>query len=546
MLGKPLIAVDLETTGLDVHRALVCVLALSDGQESKVFPCYQGIIPEEAKAILTQANTWITHNGTAFDLQILRREGIPWPKYHYDTLIGELIFATDGSRKDFSASLANTLKRRLGEDTKGEVNHQEWSLIHPPTPEQEAYVKADVASLHRLMWQQGIDASNQGFDEALEKEQQLTLVTAQVIWNGLPVDQDILQGHLIRLEQEIKDNPVPINSRSSKQVVSYLNGLGIPVKDSEVHTLMRVATESQVKAKYIMPILKNRRAAGLISKYKPEAINRRCYKGRLYGTFNQVGAGTARYSSKDPNLQQIPRAMRNIIGGEEGRLVVAPDYSQIEVRIKALLAKDTDLVAALQADDFHTFMATAMFPGRTITPELRNTGKGGTFTLNFDGGVPGIQQAAIKEGEILTRTTCQRMIEGYKKRFPISWKFNEAFRGIAANGRAQRINLPWGHYRTYETSTSQQLINNLVQGYAAVGYKEALLEMQKAGLTHYLGCLLHDEVVATGVPINEAADYQAALIEAMEVGMDRVVKDYDPDFFVPILIEGKEGSHWKK
>ena len=202
MIGRDWIAVDLETTGLDPKRALVCVLAVSDGIEEKVFPCLQGVIPEEAKAILHSANGWITHNGTRYDLQILRREGIVWPRYHYDTLIGELIFATDGSRKDFPADLANTMLRRIGEDNKGKVNHQEWSLRHPPTPEQEAYVKADVASLHRIMRKQQADAITRGFSEALEKEQRLSLVTAQVMWNGLPIDMDKVRSHIDRLIDE--------------------------------------------------------------------------------------------------------------------------------------------------------------------------------------------------------------------------------------------------------------------------------------------------------------------------------------------------------
>ena len=153
MIGSPVIAVDLETTGLNVRKAWICVVAVSNGTETKVFSCYQGIIPDECKAILETAHTWITHNGTTFDLQLLRREGVAWPKHHYDTLIGELIFATEGNRKDFSANLANTMLRRIGEDNKQAIDHYGWSLIRPVTPEQEAYVKADVESLHRIMRQ---------------------------------------------------------------------------------------------------------------------------------------------------------------------------------------------------------------------------------------------------------------------------------------------------------------------------------------------------------------------------------------------------------
>ena len=553
LIGSKVIAVDLETTGLDVHRSLICVIALSNGEEHRVYPCYQGQIPDEARAILNQAETWIGHNSTRFDLQILRKEGVVWPANHYDTLIGELIFATEGDRKDFPADLSSTMLRRIGEDNKGKVNHQEWSLIHPPTPEQEAYVKADVASLHNIMLQQVADARQQGFSEALEKEQRLTLITAQVMWNGLPIDYQVLKRHLADLRDEGLEYQARcarlfypgFNPKSAKQVVAALNEKGIRVPASDVHTLMYEAVEADWKRDLIEPILKARRAAGLISKYNLEKLDKVSYQGRLYGTFNQVGAGTARYTSKDPNLQQIPVKMRDIIGGEEGCLVVAPDYSQIEVRIKALVARDTKLVATLQADDFHREMARMMFPNREITPELRQQGKGGTFTLNFAGGKRGIQRAAIEYGELITDQDANRMIRNYRKSFPISEAFHQQFRQICQKGSA-RINLPWGHYRTYLKPTPQQMINNIVQGFAAVGYKEGLLEADRRGLTPYIGCLLHDEVIGTGVPPAYEPDFSRELCEAMQVGMVNLIEEWSDGFEVPIVVDNKVGSHWSK
>ena len=550
----PVIAVDLETTGLDVRRSLVCVLAISDGTEHRVYPCLQGVIPEEAKDILNQASLWITHNGTRFDLQILRREGVVWPERHYDTLIGELIFATSGDRKDFPADLASTMLRRIGEDNKGQVNHQEWSLIHPPTEEQEAYVKADVASLHRIMERQKQDAKAQGFAEALAKEQRLTLVTAQVMWNGLPIDYQVLNRHLADLRDEFLEYQARcarlfhpgFNPKSAKQVVTALNQKGIPVQASDVHTLMFQAVEADWKMDLIQPILKARRASGLISKYNLEKLERVSHNGRLYGTFNQVGAGTARYTSKDPNLQQIPTKMRDIIGGEEGLLVVAPDYSQIEVRVKAMVARDTTLLTALKSDDFHTFMAKRMFPNREITPDIRQQSKGGTFTLNFDGGRRGIQRAAIEYGELITDQDANRMIRNYRKSFPISENFHKQFRALCKTGRAQKINLPWGHYRTYEVPSPQQMINNLVQGFAAVGYKEGLLEADRRGLTPYIGCLLHDEIISTGVPPAYEAEYSQELCEAMQSGMVTLIEEYADGLDVPIKVDNKVGSHWRK
>ena len=328
-------------------------------------------------------------------------------------------------------------------------------------------------------------------------------------------------------------------------MVEALTRIGLPVPNSNVHTLMYKAVESEAKKAIIEPILKARRAAGLISKYNEEKLGQSMYKGRLYGTFNQMGAGTARYSSKEPNLQQIPAKMRDIIGGEDG-LVIAPDYSQIEVRIKAMIARDTALIEALNSEDFHTYMATAMFPGRFIDEYLRRTGKGGTFTLNFYGGKPGIQKAAIEEGEVITDAQANGMIRGYRKRFPISHQFHLQVADMCRDGRPKRIDLPWGHYRTYEQPTPQQLINNIVQGYAAIGYKEGLLDCDERGLTPYIGCLLHDETVATGVEPHLAEEIGREMEEAMLAGMNRIILEYSDGFEVPVKVEVKAGTHWSK
>ena len=545
-----ILAVDLETTGLHRHRDYISVVGAHNPEtdETKLFVCQQGKVSEQCKELLESADTWITHNGTTFDLHFLRNAGIRWPKYHYDTLIGELCFAVEG-RSDFSVSLANTMRRRLGEDNKLAVDHSDWGLnMKGLTETQVEYIKADLLSLNRIRLAQVLEAQKRGMSEALEKEQQLTLATAGVMSNGLAFDPDrfleLMQGYQKEAEQHLGMCKLlygpGFNPNSPDQTIQALGQFGVAVPDTSVYTLMELATRDTSMAKAIMPILKYRQAAHKQSMYGPKKMDSWVHRGRLYGTLSQLGTSTMRYSSKQPNIQQIPVAMREMIGGEPGKFVVAPDYSQIEVRIKAHLTKDPIMTEALNSEDFHTFMAEAMFPGRAITPELRKTGKGGTFTLIFDGSYRAIQRAAIKEGELISDEIAQRMVSGYYTRFPAQETFHKVFREYQKARKPKRLTFPWGHYRGYPAPKATQMINNYVQGWAAIGMKEAVIEAQERGLMNYVGLLLHDEIVATSVPENEVEEYARELEDCMIEGMSRVMPG------TLVKVEVKSSRNWSK
>ena len=560
MIEGRTLSVDLETTGLDVHRDYICAVGVYDVNRDipLVFPCYQGLIPEECRNLLNAAETWITHSGTTFDLHLLKREGVHWPKTHYDTLLGELIFATE-SKADFSVSLANTMKRRIGEDNKLTVSHGDWGLVTPLTQHQIDYVIGDVSSLHRIKDAQEIEASKKHMNEAMTKEQKLSLVTAQVMYNGMAFDAENLDAHLRAYTEEARGLKIlceelygkGFNPNSYVQVIEGLKKYGINVKNTELVTLMTEACSSKRKENIILPIIKYRQAHHKIAMYKPEKMKTRIFNGRLYGQYKQLGAATARYTSQQPNLQQIPVKMRDMIGGEEGLVVVAPDYAQIEIRVKSYIAQDTDLQYTLKyAEDFHAEMAMSMFPESNIYKEegggwhdneLRDQGKGGSFTYCFGGGAKGIQNAAIEKGVVIQDSVARGMIQGLDARFPISAAFHEVFRAFQKAGQPKRLTLPWNHYREYAYPRATQMINNYVQGFAALGYKEALLEAARRNLVRqYIGGLNHDEFVATSVPKAYAMEYARELEDAMIEGMSRVIpRDM-------IKVETKVGTHWSK
>ena len=264
--------------------------------------------------------------------------------------------------------------------------------------------------------------------------------------------------------------------------------------------------------------------------YDEDWVNKFVIEGRVHAQFWQLGTGTGRYSSSDPNLQQIPRNMKSIIGHEEGLQVVSGDFSQIEVRVAAFYSQDPAMIAACEDEDIHRGMAEGMWPGATISKELRTQGKHGTFRLIYGGSAWGIvedSEEAEEDVPTITLIEATEMRKNFLERFS-GYRAYMIAKGIhMSRGGIRTLTLPWGHQRQYlpGKGTVNTYLNNQMQGTAALGLKEAVLEMDKQGLTKYLGALVHDEILSTSIPDNEAEDYRAALRDAMLVGMDRIYED---------------------
>ena len=93
------------------------------------------------------------------------------------------------------------------------------------------------------------------------------------------------------------------------------------------------------------------------------------------------------------------------------------------------------------------------------------------------------------------------------------------------SARSATITLPWGHQRQLSEGNCYRAkwCNTIVQGTAAVGLKESLFEAQNRGLLKYIGAVVHDEIVASSVPDNEAQEFGQELAEAMEIGMQKIM-----------------------
>ena len=540
-----LISLDIETDGLKPKRSDVYVISMA-GERDRTPVVLQPKLNAKGLEVVKELardsdKTWLTHNGTGFDLLFLRHLGIRFPR-QYDTLIGEQVLSVQG-RHDISKSLSATMKRRIGKSHKTEIDHSTWRVANL-SEEQLEYVANDVIWLHDIKTVQERLARERGLHVALAKEQALSTIIVEISNNGMAVDLNVL--HEVREEMldavaaaadRLKSKFGPtFNVMSPKQVKEGLHSVGIPVADTSKGTLLALPNP---EVKDVLAVRKARKRNSLISAtWEEEHVT----DGRVSCRYWQVGTESVRFSCSDPNMQQIPREMRKIFGNEDGKKVVQADWAQLEIRIAAHYTKDDTLLDAVLAGDVHDEAARILYHLDSPNSVERRDAKGFVFTWLYAGWIQGIMASATLAGRVVATEDAENYLRYMAQRFPKVGVFhNRAQALIAQRRQVVPIHLPWGHQRQLlrRAQSPQKLVNTLIQGTAAVGMKESLFEADKRGLIKYMGGVIHDEFVCTSVPANEAEELGKGLTEAMIVGMEKVCDT------VPIAVDVDIVDAWK-
>ncbi|MEA3291576.1 MAG: DNA polymerase, partial [Pseudomonadota bacterium] len=282
----------------------------------------------------------------------------------------------------------------------------------------------------------------------------------------------------------------------------------------------------------------------------PELVNSRT--GRLHTSYHQAVAATGRLSSSDPNLQNIPvrtaegRRIREAFIPDEGHLLIAADYSQIELRIMAHLSGDEGLLAAFAAGaDIHRATAAEVFGAtpETITDEQRRHAKAINFGLIY-----GMSAFGLARQLRIGRDAAREYIELYFKRYPGVKRYMEETRQQAREQKyvetlfGRRLNLPEidsrnGARRQYAERTA---INAPMQGTAADLIKVAMLAVDRWIRESHpevrMILQVHDELVLEA-PAGEA-EKLAVEAAALMCGV--------AELRVPLVVDTGIGRNWAK
>jgi DNA polymerase-1 len=273
--------------------------------------------------------------------------------------------------------------------------------------------------------------------------------------------------------------------------------------------------------------------------------------GRVHTSYSLTGAQTGRLSSTDPNLQNIPirteigRQIRHAFVAEPGNVILAADYSQIELRLAAHMADVPALRDAFAAgEDIHSATAQQLFG------EVNRETRGRAKTINF-AILYGISRWGLAGRLEISADEAQDMISRYYERFPgISVYINETLEKARANGFTEtlfgrktwfpRITAPIQHERQ---GAERAAINAPIQGTSADIIKRAMVRMgpalEAAGLTRVRMLLqVHDELVFE-LPEGDVEAASAVIRRVMESAAEPIVS-----LSVPLGVEIGTGPSW--
>jgi DNA polymerase I-like protein with 3'-5' exonuclease and polymerase domains len=250
--------------------------------------------------------------------------------------------------------------------------------------------------------------------------------------------------------------------------------------------------------------------------------------GRIHGRFEPLGTATGRFSSKEPNLQNIGRGeMREAFTAPDGKRLIVADYSQIELRAAAAIAGETKMIEAYKAGaDLHKLTASIVLgkPESEVTKQDRQTSKSANFGLLYGQSAPGlVRYAATSYGVTLADDQAQSI----RKAFFRTYSRLRQWHGISHQQAEQgvtEVRTRTGRRRLIPTTASEwerftALVNTPVQGGTADGMKHALILIHKRlPKTARIVSTVHDEVVVECR--EESADecreiITTAMVEAM-------------------------------
>jgi len=394
----------------------------------------------------------------------------------------------------------------------------------------------------------------------------LVPVLARMEQAGVKIDRQALAEMSTRLEREIEAKAKEIcelagcefNIGSPKQLGDVLfNKLNLPKpvkygKGKTISTAVDVLESLAEEHPIARMVLDYRQLTKLKSTYVdalPALISPT--SGRLHTTFDQTGTATGRLSSANPNLQNIPirtelgREIRAAFTVEPGNVLLAADYSQIELRLLAHFSKDPLLVEAFRrGDDIHTLTASQVFgvPPIMVTADHRRQAK----VVNF-GIVYGLSAFGLAQNLGIETSEAKRFIDAYFERYKGVRRFIDETLDEAR--RTQRVKTLFGRVRPIPDINSKNFnlrgfaertaVNTPLQGTAADLIKIAMIRIDQELITRRLQSKMtlqvHDELVFE-VPQAEIDEMRTLVREQMEKVHPLIV---------PLQVEIGVGPNWR-
>ncbi|MBD3403501.1 DNA polymerase I [candidate division GN15 bacterium] len=575
--GLKEIAIDTETTSINSFEAELVGVSLCGkageayyvplthtAEGSKNLPYDEAMA--ELKKLLENKKVQKAGQNIKYDFEVLQRHGIEVDPISFDTMLASYVLNPSARQHslDFLALRHFNYQMQPISELIGTGKSQK-SFATVAIDKATKYAAEDADYTYRLRGVLAPQIDQQGMQNLYYNiEVPLIRVLADMEAAGVRIDREFLGNLSVEMEKKldgIKEQIYEVaggafNINSTQQLSHILfEKLGLPTKGKTAKktgysTDVRVLEELATIHEFPQFILDYRQLTKLKSTYidaLPKLISERT--GRVHTSFNQTIAATGRLSSTDPNLQNIPirtdegrEIRRAFIPRDDDYVLIAADYSQVELRILAHYSKDTGLIEAFKKnEDIHARTAAEVFgvPIDEVDSTMRRVAKTANFAVIY-----GVTAYGLSQQTDMGVDEAKQFIETYFERYPGIREYMETTKEFARqNGYVEtmfkrkryvaEINDKKAPVRQFAERVA---INTPIQGTAADIIKTAMLKVHKkmAGMKSKMILQVHDELV-----FDVHRDEAEQMTGLVRQGMEKAVK-----LAVPLVADIGTGENW--
>ncbi len=574
LLEQDEICFDTETTGLDPRTAFPLGIAFSFEQNKAFYV----VVPDEEDMAIAVLNEFrpvfendaigkVGHN-LKYDVTLLKWRGIEVHGKLFDTMLAHSMKEPEMKHGlDYLAKLYMGYRPIPTSDLIGKKGEEQRNMRDVPLEIVAEYACEDADVTLQVSKLIKPDIESRGVAEVCyEVECPLIPVLVEMEHEGIRLDSEALEKFSKQLEQDIEGLQEKIfvsagrefNISSPKQLgIVLYEELKLVEKPKKTATGQYSTRESELlrlapKHEIVADVLDYRNACKLKSVYVdqlPNAVNPET--GKLHTHYSQTWTATGRMQSNNPNLQTIPvrkergREIRAaFVPRNDDYLILAADYSQIELRIMAALSQDQGMLDAFHSDtDIHTVTASKVYgvSFEEVDREMRSKAKMVNFGILY-----GISAFGLQQRLNIQRKEANLLIENYFEKYPGVQKYiDETIKFAEENefvktqtGRRRQLRDINSRNRTLKNAAQRLAMNSPIQGTAADMLKLAMIKVHHAlregNFKTKMLLTVHDELVFD-MYRKEEQEVKPVIEECMTTALK---------LDVPIEVEMGTGNNW--
>ncbi len=520
--------------------------------------------------VLADPTIRIIGQNIKYDWIVALRHGLVLDGIHFDTMIGSYLINPSWRQHNLDKLALEYLrfKKIATEQLLGKKDPTTMDLI--PMENVAEYATEDADITFRLYTTLSKELDTRNLHKLFEEiEMPLVKILVDMQMTGIRIDTERLKALSEILDQKIKEVTEEIyimadeefNINSTQQLSEILfNKLNYPVKgikktksgySTAEGELRKLASQGGLFQELPMKILEYRGLTKLQNTYVltlPAMENPQT--GRIHSSFNQTVTETGRLSSSDPNLQNIPvrtelgREIRRAFIPSEGNIMVSADYSQMELRILAHIARDQAMLDAFRNDlDIHAATASKLFnvPVENVSPEQRRRAKMVNFGIDY-----GMTPYGLSDRLGISLAEARDYINRYLAQFSGVARYIEDIKKHVSRegwvetllGRRRPIPLAKAKSKFVREGAFRQAINMPIQGTSADIIKIAMINifnnLAQTGLKSKMILQVHDELIFD-VPAGEEKQVMKLIKQEMENAWP---------LDIPLKVDVRSGANW--